>query len=836
MLSQVFEIVIQIRFQFQLHLFIFMLNYSNSNHPMKFLLQLSLVLFVTSAFSQSFKALEDKGTLQSQKGFFDFHYSEKEDKIWLEVDKLDQEFIYVHSLTSGLGSNDIGLDRGQLGGTAIVKFQRAGNKLLLVQPNQDYRAITDNDLERKSVEQAFAKSVLYGFKIEEEKDGKFLIELTPFLMEDAHGVANRLKQQKEGTYKLDKNKSALSMQRTKAFPKNTEFEAVLTFSGEPTGRNIRSVAPDASNLTVTQHHSFVQLPEDGYQKREFDPRSGAISISYQDYSTPIFEPLTKRYIIRHRLEKKNPSADISDPKDPIIYYLDPGTPEPVRSALLEGAKWWNQAYEAIGYKDAFQVKMLPADADPMDLRYNVIQWVHRSTRGWSYGASVVDPRTGEILKGHVSLGSLRIRQDYMIAQALMNKPFAQSDDNYKPMLDMALARIRQLSAHEVGHTIGFAHNFSASTNGRASVMDYPHPQLSMNNGQIDFSNAYDTKIGAWDKVTVAYSYGDVNPNQTEKQYLNSVLTEAKNNGLQFISDSDARAQGGAHINAHLWDNGKNVTDELNAVLSLRKQAISNFSIDNIRTGEAMTVLEDVFVPLYFFHRYQTEAVVKRIGGLDYNYAVKGDTQLVVKTLEKKLQAEALDEVLKTLNAENLAIPERLLAQFPPRAFGYWRSRESFKSNTGVSFDALGAAATASDMTLGLLLNPERANRLIQQKALDSKNLGLVDVLDELMNETVKSSNKSDYLSEVQNTINFNVLKHVMNLSNHSKSIPQTKAIANAQLDNLKSQLSSKSDAVSKEMVRLIKRFQEHPEDFKVIPSPKIPDGSPIGSFQCGNFD
>ncbi|MEM9679249.1 MAG: DUF5117 domain-containing protein, partial [Bacteroidota bacterium] len=395
-----------------------------------------------------------KSDLESYSGYFDFYYEESSNNIYLKVKQLDEEFLYVNSLASGVGSNDIGLDRGQLGQDRVVKFQKTGNKLLLVQPNQDYRALTDNTLERKSIEQAFAKSVLYGFKILSEEDGTYIIDLTPFLMEDAHGVANRLKQSKEGSYKVDASKSALSLQRTKAFPENVEFEALLTFKGQPTGRNLRSVTPTASLVSVIQHHSFIKLPDSNYKPRAFDVRSGAISISYLDYATPIQESISKRYIIRHRLEKKDPNAVVSEVKEPIIYYLDPGTPEPVRSALLDGARWWNEAYEAIGFKDAFQVKMLPEDADPMDCRYNVIQWVHRSTRGWSYGASVVDPRTGEIIKGHVSLGSLRIRQDFMIAQALMNKPFADSDNNYQPMLEMALARIRQLSAHEVGHTIG----------------------------------------------------------------------------------------------------------------------------------------------------------------------------------------------------------------------------------------------------------------------------------------------------------------------------------------------------------------------------------------------
>lgn len=794
-----------------------------------------LLLLITSLISaQNFKTLEDKKSLNKYEGFFDFWYEEDSDKIYLQVDKLDQDFLYVQALTSGLGSNDIGLDRGQLGKRAIVKFRRSGNKLLLMQPNQDYRATTDNPLERKSIKQAFAKSVLFGFKIIEESEKSFLIDFTPFLMQDAHGVTRRLKQKKQGNYKLDETKSALAMQRTKAFPKNSEFEVLLTFSGEPKGQFIKSVAPDASKLTVIQHHSFVQLPDDNYKKRLFDPRSGVNFISYKDYSTPINEPLRKRYIIRHRLEKKNPEAELSEAKEPIIYYLDPGTPEPVRSALLEGAQWWNQAFKNIGYKNAFQVKMLPEDADPLDLRYNVIQWVHRSTRGWSYGASVVDPRTGEILKGHVSLGSLRIRQDFMIAQSLTNKPFRLSDDNYQTMLEMSLARIRQLSAHEVGHTLGFAHNFAASTDSRSSVMDYPHPLLEIDDNEIDFSNAYDINIGEWDKVTVAYAYGHQNEKQSEQQYLDSLLKQANTDDLKFISDADARPQGGAHAYAHLWDNGENAFEELNHVLKLREVGISNFSIDNIKSNQPLSVLEDVFVPLYFLHRFQTEAASKIIGGLNYTYATKGSGLKPLEIVSKSDQEKALKAVVQTLDAETLAIPENLLKLFPPRAFGYPRSRESFKSNTSVSFDALGAPATASDMTLGLLLHTDRANRLIQQKALEPNNLGLEEVLQDLIDNTIEKSHKSAYLSEVQNSINFNVLKHLMNLSANEKCIPQVKATANAILHELKQNMIQKNSIIAKEFVKRIETFEEKPEKFKIQPSPSIPDGSPIGSFQCLN--
>ncbi|MGY5850880.1 zinc-dependent metalloprotease [Salegentibacter sp. F14] len=797
------------------------------HRPFLTLLFLSISHFAFTQF------LAEKENLKTYEGFFDFHYNEEVDQIYLEVDKLDTAFLYTHFLTSGIGSNDVGLDRGKLGGGVVVKFVKAGNKLLLIQPNQKYRAETDNLLEKESVQQAFAQSVIFGFEIKEENKEGYVIDFTPFLMRDAHGVATKLKKGEYGTYKLEKDKSALAMERTKAFPENVEFEALLTFEGEAKGGTLKSVVPDSENISVIQHHSFVKLPGEGYQKRIFDPRSGAIHISYLDYASPVYEPIQKRYIIRHRLNKENPEADLSQAEEPIVYYLDPGTPEPVRSALLDGAKWWNEAFEEIGYKNAFQVKMLPKDADPLDVRYNVIQWVHRSTRGWSYGASVVDPRTGEIIKGHVSLGSLRIRQDFMIAQALMNRPFAESDQNHQKMMDMALARIRQLSAHEIGHTLGFAHNFAASASQRASVMDYPHPQFNLKNGNIDFSNVYATGMGEWDKLTVKYSYADIPENTSEREFLNSVIAQAHAKGIQFISDADARAQGGAHVRAHLWDNGKEAVDELEKILAIRKKAIANFSKDNIRSGEPYSVLEDVFVPLFFLHRYQTEAAVKLIGGMDYNYAVKGGDEKIWEPLNHTSQEKALEVILNTLEAQTLSIPKSKLDLFPPRAFGFNRSRESFKSNTGTTFDALGAPVTAAAMSLELLLHPQRAARLVQQKALDNKQLGLKDVLEDLIAETIQSSPRDSYHSAVQKAINYTVFEHLLSLAGNNKATPQVKAITNSAIEELKTWLTKQDGTLEHQMLREIRQFREHPEDFKIeSTTPKIPDGSPIGSFRC----
>ena len=791
---------------------------------------LLFLIFSIQGYSQFFKDLQK---VNKYKGFFTFYYDESKDKLFLEVEKLDQEFLYVNSLSEGIGSNDIGLDRGQLGGERIVKFKKAGNKLLLIQSNQDFRAITDNVEEKKSVEQAFAKSVLHGFVIMDENKGKYLIDASPFFFRDAHNVKGRLASKKQGNYNLDRSKSAVNLTRTKAFPNNVEFDLLLTFRGTPKNYHIRSVTPSPSLVTVHQHHSFVALPDDGYQPRKFDPRSGANAMSYLDYATPVNESIKKRFIYRHRLEKKNPDAEKSEAIEPIIYYLDRGTPEPIRSALLDGARWWNQAFEAIGFVNAFQVKMLPEGADPLDVRYNVIQWVHRSTRGWSYGSSVSDPRTGEIIKGHVSLGSLRIRQDFLIAQALQ-APYAKNDEDDLFAMEMALARIRQLSAHEVGHTIGLAHNFAASSKGRASVMDYPHPTLSLNQGKVDFTDAYDTKIGDWDKVSIAYSYSEFKKDENEDLALNKILTDAFNNGARFITDQDARPLGSAHAYAHLWDNGANVSTELDNVMAIRKNAIANFSEDNIKMNEPYSVLEDVFVPLYFFHRYQTEGVTKVIGGLDYTYALKGDENMIVKRIDGEVERKALNSVLKTLDIKEIAIPRKILKLFPPRAFGYVRTRESFKSKTGVAFDPFGAVETASSMTLKLLLHPERVTRLVQHKSLDKSQLGLEEVLNKVISNSIRKSHKDSYHQELQNVVNFQVIHQLFSLSSNPNMYFQVNAIVNQKIDEIESYLkNSKTDGIQKiyhkEMIQTISNFKKNPSKYNDPVIPKIPDGSPIGN-------
>ena len=767
-------------------------------------------------------------------GLFNFQYESKEDKILLTIskDQFEKEFLYVNALAQGLGSNDIGLDRGQLGGGVLVKWIRKGNKVLLLQPNLNYRAISQNEAERNSVEEAFAKSVLFGTEIKEEKNGEVVIDLTEFIIRDAHGVTDRLESNKQGTYSIDKSRSAIHLDRTKAFPKNVEFEAMITLKGKPKSYEIRSVSPDAESITVFQHHSFVELPDNNYKPRKYDPRCGSWDVSYFDYATPINESINQMFITRHRLEKKNPNSPRSEAVEPIIYYVDRGAPELIKNALIEGASWWNQAFEAIGYDNAFQVKVLPEDADPLDLRYNVIQWVHRSTRGWSYGSSIVDPRTGEIIKGHVSLGSLRVRQDYLIAQGLQ-APFGNGKNDDFAM-KMALARIRQLSAHEVGHTLGFSHNFAASTNDRSSVMDYPHPWIKVKNNQLDFSEAYDTGIGEWDKVTVDYAYQTfMNDEEVE---LQKILDSAFEKGFRYISDSDARPEGSAHGYAHLWDNGNDPVTELNNVLEVRKMAMTRFSLDNIKDGQPYSVLEDVFVPVYFYHRYQTEAVTKMVGGMDYSYAVKNNHQENTAFLSSEVQRAALQELLRTIDVKEIGIPATLLDLFPPRAMGFGRNRETFKSNLGLAFDPYGAVATASHFTISLLLHPDRVNRMVVQKSLDEEQLGLNDVLDQLINKSFRKNYNSGYEEELQRVVNTVFLEELFSLSTNDELYIGARSIVNQKIGEISGILGTaktKGDKaeVFREFQRMISQYQKDPSKYKRTEVPKIPDGSPIGSFE-----
>lgn len=757
-------------------------------------------------------------------GFVDLYWDATGGRLLLRITETDTPLLYQTSLPRGVGSNDLGFDRGQLGTTRVVSFERIGPKLLLVEHNLDYRAGSDNAEEKQAVEESFARSVIWGFAVVGEDGGATVVDATEFFLRDAHELGAKLAAAEEGTFAVDASRSAIYMPRTKAFPDNTEVEAIVTLVGQASGPHLPTVTPDSSAVTTHMHHSFIRLPDDDYEPLPYDPRSGVIGLSYGtsgyvDYASEIGTPLQVNYGRRHRLEKVNPEAEVSEAVEPIVYYLDPGAPEPVRSALLDGARWWDQAFAEAGYKDAFQVKMLPDDADPMDVRYNVIQWVHRSTRGWSYGVSVLDPRTGEILKGHVSLGSLRVRQDYLIVEGLLS-PYAD-EDVPDAMLDVALARLRQLSAHEVGHTIGFEHNFAASTQDRSSVMDYPFPLVTFDdNGDLDFSRAYDDKIGSWDKRSVLYAYQDFPDDVDANAARGEIMNETIKLGYKYVADQDSRAVATSHPDGNLWDNGADAIVELAHLLRLREHALSNFSEANIRHGRPLATLEEVLVPVYLLHRFQIKAVGKLIGGSYFNYTLRGDGQRALTPVEADRQRAAIDALLATLDPQVLRLPPAVLALIPPRPPGHPKTRETFTGHTGINFDELAPARSAISLTLDVLMNPERAARMTR-----NGEPGFAEVLT-ILTALAWGEDAADV--EMQRIIANTYLTKLMQLGVSADVDAAVRSLALAAIDGIHDQLDP-GNPYHQLAIFQIDRMRADPASVESIVPATVPPGSPIGT-------
>ncbi len=792
----------------------------------------SLSLLAISTISCPTFAVQDSThtiieSSQQHQGFINLFYDDNEGDLYMEVKQLNKPFLLVTSLPHGVGSNDIGLDRGQLGETRMVQFEHFGPYLVLKQLNTDYRADTTSLSEKRAVKEAFAESVLWRGKI--KAGSKKVVKLNDLVLNDLHGVEDRLLATKQGNYKLNNAHSLILPQGVKSFENNADVDVLLTYKTNKAGRYAQSVTPDAKNITIRKRYSFVALPDDGYQVRNYNPNGGFFAQRFMDYAKPVNQNIVQRYLVRHRLQKKVAGSAPSEVIKPITYYLDPGVPEPIRSALLEGARWWEQAYTDAGFINGFQVKLLPEDADPQDIRYNMIQWVHRATRGWSYGSVITDPRTGEILKGHVTLGSLRVRQDYLIAKGLTAgwKDRAAAE---KASMELALARIRQLSAHEVGHTLGIEHNFAASSHNNDSVMDYPHPYISLKDGNVDISKPYGVGVGAWDKWAVNFGYGEYDKGQSPKVIQQQQIESAQSKGIRYIGEADSRSASAAHVYASLWDNGGNAIDELERMQKVRCVAIDNFNQNALTEGGIQSELIDAFVPIYLMNRFQIQAAAKWIGGIDY----RTENGSAWKFVSSKSQQTALEVLLATLEPKQLQVPSTLLHNFIPKSGNYGATRESFASNLGNLADETGMAEVLSRHVVKSLLQPARLNRVNQASTKNSKQLSIPDLLAQLTKATLLKKRNSTETQAIWMRTNAVVVDELLASLHSPKTSPEVKSMLTDRLSYLEDKLENRAkrtnDIQAAHFLWLKEGIEKGLEDkgFRLIEKPlSMPPGSPI---------
>ncbi|MFP3947293.1 MAG: zinc-dependent metalloprotease [Longimicrobiales bacterium] len=783
--------------------------------------------------------------MDRMEGLFDLYWDDATGSLFWEIAELETEFLYQISMASGLGSNPVGIDRGQLRGTHVLEARRVGPRVLLFEPNYRFRARTDNPTEVEAVRDAFAPSVHWGFDVVAETEDRVLVDATDFFLRDARGVVQQLVARDQGTFRLDRSRSAIHLPRTRSFPDNTEVEATLTFTSDDPGGLVQGVAATGDAVTLRQHHSFVRLPDDGFRTRRADPRIGVNGPTIFDYATPIDEDLRVRWAARHRLEKRDPEAERSEPLEPVVYYVDPGTPEPVRSALVEGASWWSDAFEAAGFIDAYRVEVLPDDVDPQDIRYNVIHWTHRRTRGYSYGSSVVDPRTGEIIRGVVNLGSLRLRQDYLMGQGLV-PPFDGAEPpsglDYLVQLapgsdpvEMALARVRQLSAHEVGHTLGLPHNYMASAYGRESVMDYPAPLVEIDEGgDLDLSNAYLQRIGTYDELSIEWLYREFPEGVDEEAALNEIAERSVAEGLVYMGHENNNFVGAGHPYASVWDNGSNLVDHLEVELRIREIGLERFGVEALREGQPLSDLEHVLLPLYMHHRFQLRSAAQSLGGADYRYALKGDGQTPTSIVPAEEQRRALETILSTLTVDFLTLPERILELIPPPAYRH-DDGEAFPGHTGLLFDPLGAAEAAASFSVGEILHPRRMARLVVFGSMGDYP-ELEEVVDRLVEATWDAPvPENEYRRRVLHVVQRVVADQLMQQASRADNSFEVRAILSDRLERLALRLEDLTEPTPHQRLVAadIRRWQSRIENTVPGPALEMPAGDPIGGGAGG---
>ena len=769
----------------------------------------------------------------AQDGLLPVHVDRRGGRILLSLPAPDAEgisgrFIYVAALETGLGSASIGLDRALSSGSRLLVFRRVGRKIVAEIENPRFRASGASAEELEGVRHSFAYSTLWmGDIAAETADGRLIVDISSFLARDDLNIARALREQENGDYRLVPELSIADVNFVHVFPRNIELEGRLTFVSARPGPEVANIAPIAGNVSFIVRHSLVALPEPGYEPRRFDPRSGSFGMQVVDFGAPLGRPVVYELANRFRLEHGDPADPRSPVRNPIVFYIDRAAPEPIRTALREGVSWWSDAFAAAGWPGAFRAEIMPVGADPLDIRYNVVNWVNRATRGWSYGQPIVDPRTGEIIKGQVLLGSLRIRQDLIIYQALVGAGLTGTGDPNDP-ITAALARIRQLGAHEVGHALGLAHNFAASIQGRYSVMDYPAPRVRLVDGRPDLTDAYGAGIGRWDRFAIDWLYGA----RTDAEG-NTRMAAGLAEGLRYVADDDSRAADSPHPLGSLWDDSADPVAELNRMMAVRAAAVARFGPSAIHPGDPQSQLRRAFVPIWLIHRYQVEAAAKLLGGVDFTYAVAGDGHGEARNVPPAAQRRALDALLATLTPAALTVPPQLLANLSAGWSGdndRQTSIEVMPVAGGPVFDPLAASETGAMVTLTDLLAPQRLNRLEIQNQADPASPSAREAIDRLIARVFDFTGLDASASIVQRRIATTSALALARLQRDPALSPTIALVLSEQISRLAAALARNPDDWSRGLGRLLgdrEALTAALADQRRLP--RIPPGMPIGA-------
>ena len=669
-------------------------------------------------------------------GLLPLRYDATTGKVSLTIPRLGERLLYLNTLATGVGSTAAGLDRGQLGDNAIVRFERRGARVYLIRENTAAVAHTDNEALRRSVEESFPSSVLASFAVQREGPGGIVVDATDFFLSDVYDVIGTLRGARLGSPRLDRERSFIDPDNTKSFPVNTEVRSVLTFTTDDPAFALRQVAPDARTIAIEQHHSFLRLPDPPLARRPYDPRSGLFTNDFFDFAQPFSSDYRQRAVARWRLEPSDTAAYLRgekvEPVKPIVYYIDAGIPEPYRSAFLEGGRWWNEVLGAAGWRNAFRIETLPAGVSPLDARYPAIYWVHRMQRGPSNGPSSIDPRTGEIVHTVVRMDSYRSLVDHDIYMGLL--PAAPGGLQLTPE-QFSMARRRQHAAHEIGHTLGIAHNYIAATQGRASVMDYPYPLITLDaQGRLDVSDAYRASAGAHDTLAIRYGYTWFRNSAEEAAGLSRIVREAEARGLRFITNEHASAAGSLP-SASQWVEGSDMLQALQRTMAVRRMLIDRFDERAAQPGEPLAVLNRRFAHVYLHHRYALVGAIKYVGGMEFGYALRGERTEPTRILPAGEQRTALRLVLSALQPRELRMPSRVAALIPPVPAGYDSDLTLIPTPAGTALDPIAAAHSLAQEIVNGLLHPQRAARLVSFHARDASNPSLDEVIGMLVDGT-----------------------------------------------------------------------------------------------------